>query len=76
MSTCNYSNYNSSISINDVSRILHDYRHGAGSYERQTNSQYNYFVNNAHSFPNYGATQSGGNYNHSNGGYYMSSNYL
>ena len=75
MATCNYSNYNSYMSINDVNRILHDYRHGSGSYERLNNSQYNYFVNNTHSFPSYGTTQYGRNNNNSTG-YYMSSNYL
>ncbi len=76
MATCNYSNYNSYMSINDVNRILHDYRHGSGSYENQNNRQYNYFVNNTHSFPSYGNNQYGGNYNTNSGGYYMSSNYL
>ncbi len=76
MSSCNYSNYNSHMSINDVNRILHDYRHGSGSYERHTNSQYSFFVNSTQSFPSYGNTQYRGNNNNSDTGYYNSMNYL
>jgi hypothetical protein len=67
----------SQMSINDVYRILHDHRHGVGSYERYNNSQYNYYVSNTHSFPSYGNNQySGNNNNTSSSSYYMSSKYL
>ncbi len=59
---------------NDVNRILHDYRHGNGSYEQQNNSQYSFFVNNTYGITGYGQTQNGGGNGHN--GYYMSSNYL
>ena len=75
MSNYTYNNYNSHISINDVNRILHDYRHGTGSYEHQASSQYSFFVNTTSSFPSYGQKQYGGN-KQCNEGYYMSSNYL
>ena len=61
------------MSINDVNRILHDYHHGTGSYERQNSNMYNYYVNTTSysNSPSYGQPQRGGN-----NGYYMSSNYL
>jgi hypothetical protein len=71
----NYNSQNSHMSINDVNRILHDYRHGAGSYEHQASSQYSFFVNTTRSFSSYGHQQYGGN-KPANVGYYMSSNYL
>lgn len=62
------------MSINDVNRILHDYHNGNGSYERQNNNTYNYFVSSSTSYgsnSSYGQPQYGGN-----NGYYMSSNFL
>ena len=38
------------MSINDVNRILHDYRHGSGSYNQQSNSMYYGFVNSTMSY--------------------------
>jgi hypothetical protein len=71
-----YNQNNSYMSENDVSRILHDYRNGSGSYERRNNIQYNYFVNNTSYPTSYGNTQYGGGSRQGNNGYYMSSNYL
>jgi hypothetical protein len=66
------------MSINDVNRLLHDYRHGVGSYQQQNNRQYNFFVKNTYSSSGYGGNnQSGDNSNYSNrDNIYMSSEYL
>lgn len=40
------------MSVNDVNRILYDYRHGSGAYNQQINSMYNYFVNSTTSYSN------------------------
>jgi hypothetical protein len=72
MSTTFYNN--GYMSINDVNRILHDYRNGNGSYERQNSNTYTYYVNSSTSHgsnSSYGNSQCG-----NNNGYYMSSSFL
>lgn len=73
MSSYNYSN--SYMSINRRDEILHDYRHGVGSYQRQNNNQYNFLINNTYGISSYGQNQNVGNSRNTNG-YYMSGNYL
>ena len=72
----------STMSVNDVNRILYDYRHGSGAYNQQTNSMYNYFVNSTTSYSNsFRGTTSSTSYTtstcntpyNSNGYYYSSS---
>ena len=38
------------MSINDVNRILYDYRHGSGAYNQQSNSMYYGYVNSTMSY--------------------------
>ena len=38
------------MSINDCYRLLHDHNYGKGSYDQETNSMYNNFVNSTMSY--------------------------
>lgn len=72
------------MSINDVNRILHDYRHGSGAYNQQQETTYNSFVISTINYgysnqpitltktPNYYSSTCNTPYN-SNGYYYSSS---
>lgn len=65
-------------SINDLNQMAYDYRHGAGSYERQNNNIYNFLQNatyNGGNSNNYSQTKScrSSNNFYDNNGFYTSS---
>jgi hypothetical protein len=64
-------------SINELNQMAHDYRHGAGSYERQNTVLYNFLQNATYTggnSNNYSSTKTSQSNNfYDNSGFYTSS---